>query len=166
MKKGLTAAAIIGGVSLFGYALYKYFTRQVDLLKQFEWKVLDFSLDTIDLKVIKGTIKFRFASISDVELIINKFYLDVYVNGERIGYIEDVNTFIIPANGYTDISFAYTLNPQFIIKNVVDIVAYTTRSKDAILTFDGYAKIKSGFISATVPIKSDCSVKNLECSIA
>lgn len=163
MNKGLTAAAIIGGVSLFGYALYKYFTKQVDLLKQFNWKVLDFTLDTIDLKVLKGTIKFRFSSISDVELIINKFYLDVYVNGERVGYIEDVNTFIIPSNGYTDIAFAYTVNPQFIIKNVVDIVVFTTKAKDAIITFDGYAKIKSGFISATVPIKSDCSVKNLDC---
>lgn len=165
MKKGLTAAAIIGGVSLFGYALYKYFTRQVDLLKQFDWKVLDFTLDTLDLKVLKGTIKFRFSSISDVELIINKFYLDVYVNGERVGYIEDVNTFIIPARGYTDISFAYTVNPQFIIKNVVDIVVFTSKNNDAIITFDGYAKIKSGFINATVPIKSDCSVKNLDCVV-
>ena len=163
MSKGLTALAIIGGISLFGYTLYKYFTKQVDLLKQFNWKVLDFGLDTLDLKVIKGTIKFRFSSISDVELEINKFYLDVYANGERVGYIEDVNTFIIPAKGYTDIPFAYTINPQFIIKNIVDIVAYTSKQKDAIITFDGYVKIKSGFISATVPIKSDCSVKNLEC---
>jgi LEA14-like dessication related protein len=163
MNKGLTAVAIIGGISLFGYGLYKYFTRQIDLLKQFNWKVLDFSLDTLDLKVIKGTIKFRFSSISDVELEINKFYLDVYANGERVGYIEDVNTFIIPAKGYTDIPFAYTINPQFIIKNIVDIIAYTTKQEDAIITFDGYIKIKSGFISATVPIKSDCSVKNLEC---
>lgn len=165
MSKGITAAAIIGGVAVFGYSLYKYFTKQIELLKQFDYKVLDFTLDTIDLKTIKGIIKFRFSSIADVELTISEFYMDLYVNGERVGYIQDVNSFIIPANGYTDISFSYTLNPQYIIKNAIDIIAFTTRQKDAIIGFDGYAKVKSGFISATIPIKSDCSIKNLECTM-
>lgn len=165
MKKALTATAIVGGIAIFGYALYKYFAKQVDLLKEFNWKVLDFSLDVLDLQVIKGVIKFRFSSIADVELTISKFYLDVYINGDRVGYIEDVDTFIIPSKGYTDIPFSYTIDPQYVIKNIVDIIAYSTKRKDAIITFDGYAKISSGFISATVPIKSDCSVKNLECTI-
>lgn len=165
MKKGLIALAIVGGISLFGYAIYRYFTKQIDLLKQFSWEVVDFTFDTADLKLIKGVIKFRFASISDIELTISKFYLDVYVNGDRIGYVEDSQTFIIPANGYTDISLAFTVNPQFIIKNVIDIILTSTKLNDAIISFDGYTQVKSGFISATVPIKSICSVKNMECSL-
>jgi LEA14-like dessication related protein len=165
MKKGLTALAIVGGISLFGYAIYRYFTKQIDLLQQFTWKVVDFTFDTADLKVIKGIIKFRFSSISDIELTISKFYLDVYVNGDRIGYVEDAQTFIIPARGYTDIPLAYTVNPQFILKNVVDIILTSTKLNDAIIGFDGYAQVKSGFISATVPIKSSCSAKNMECSL-
>lgn len=163
MKKGLTALAIVGGISLFGYAIYRYFVKQVDLLKEFSWKVIDFNFDVADLQVIKGVIKFRFASIADLELTISKFYLDVYINGDRVGYIEDVSTFIIPAKGYNDIPFSYTINPQYVIKNIVDILAYSTKLKDAIITFDGYAQVKSGFISATIPIKSNCSVKNMEC---
>jgi hypothetical protein len=46
---------------------------------------------------------------------------------------------------------------------MVDIIAYSTKLKDAIITFDGYAQVKSGFISATIPIKSNCSVKNMGC---
>ena len=166
MKKGLTALAIVGGISLFGYSLYRYFTKQIDLLKQFTWKVVDFSFDTADLKVIKGIIKFRFASISDIELTISKFYLDLYVNGDRVGYIEDAQVFIIPARGYTDISLSYTINPQYVIKNVVDIILTSSKLSDAIISFDGYTQVKSGFISATVPIKSICSAKNMECSLA
>ena len=165
MKKGLTALAIIGGMSIFGFAIYKYFVKQIALLKQFTWKMIDFSIDSIDLQLIKGNIKFRFASISDLEIVISKFYLDLYVNDERVGYIEDTNTFIIPANGYTDISFAYTLNPQLIIKNSVDIILLSTKLKDAVIKFNGYANIKSGFISAVVPVKTSCSVKNLECTM-
>jgi LEA14-like dessication related protein len=127
--------------------------------------VVDFTFDTADLKVIKGIIKFRFSSISDIELTVSKFYLDVYVNGDRIGYVEDPQTFIIPAKGYTDIPLAYTINPQFILKNVVDIILTSTKLNDAIIGFDGYAQVKSGFISATVPIKSSCSAKNMECSL-
>lgn len=165
MKKGLTALAIVGGISLFGYTLYKYFTKQIDLLKQFTWKVVDFSFDTADLKVIKGVIKFRFTSVSDIELTITKFYLDVYVNGDRIGYVEDAQTFILPARGYTDIPLAYTVNPQFILKNVVDIILTSTKLNDTIVSFDGYTQVQSGFIKATVPIKSICSAKNMECSL-
>lgn len=165
MKKALTALAVVGGMSVFGYAIYKYFVKQIDLLKQFTWKMIDFSVDTMDLQVVKGNIKFRFSSISDLEIIVSKFYLDLYINGERVGYVEDLNTFIIPARGYTDISLSYTLNPQLITKNVVDIILISTKLNDAVITFNGYAEIKSGFISATVPVKTACSVKNLDCSM-
>ncbi len=166
MKKGLTALAIVGGISLFGYTLYKYFTTQINLLKEFTWKVVDFTFDSADLKTIKGVITFRFGSIADLELVISEFYLDVYVNGDRVGYIQDAQTFIIPANGYTNIPLSYTINPQLVIKDLVDIILTTTKINDAVVTFDGYAKIKSGFISAPVKIKTDCSVKNRECSVA
>jgi len=166
MKKGLTALAIVGGISLFGYALYRYFTKQIDLLSQFTWKVIDFSFDVADLTTIKGIIKFRFDSIADLELIVSRFYMDVFINGDRVGYIEDSQTFIIPAKGYTDIPLAYTINPQLVLKDVVDIILSSTKLNDAIVTFEGYAEVKSGFISATIPIKSNCSVKNRECQVA
>lgn len=165
MKKALTALAVIGGMSIFGFAIYKYFEKQIALLKQFTWKMIDFSVDTLDLQLIKGNIKFRFASTSDLEIVVSKFYLDLYVNDERVGYIEDTNTFIIPARGYTDIPFAYTLNPQLIIKNSVDIILLSTKLRDAVIKFNGYANIKSGFISTVVPVKTTCSVKNLDCTM-
>lgn len=163
MKKGLATTGILVGVGLFGYAIYKYFANQVSLLKEFGWKVLDFNITDIDLQVIKGNITFRFSSIADLELIVSQFYLDFEMNGKRVGYLEDLRTFIIPAKGYSDITFQYTLNPQYIIKDAVDIILFSTKNSDAVITFDGYAKVSSGFIKATIPVKCDCSVKNLDC---
>jgi hypothetical protein len=48
---------------------------------------------------------------------------------------------------------------------VVDIILTSSKLNDAIISFDGYAQVKSGFISATVPIKSICSAKKMECSL-
>ena len=76
MKKALTALAVVGGMSIFGYAIYRYFEKQIALLKQFTWKMIDFTIDNIDLQVIKGNIKFRFSSVSDLEIIVSSFYLD------------------------------------------------------------------------------------------
>ena len=90
--------------------------------------------------------------------------MDFYVNGENVGYLEDFKPFIIPARGYNDITFGFTLNPQFVIHNIVDIIAIATKKKDAIVTLDGVVKIKSGFVKAAVPIKCNCSIKNMDCS--
>jgi len=164
MKKGLITIAILSGIGIFGYSIYNFYKKQADLLKQFKWKIIDFNLTDWSEDLIKGVISFRFESISDVEITINEFYLDLYFNGKKVGYIQDVSKFIIPAKGYNDIPFEFTLDPQFIIKGLVDIVAYATKQKDATITLDGYVNLKSGFIGATVPIKCNCSVANLDCN--
>ena len=101
-----------------------------------------------------------------MEITITKFYLDVYINGDRVGSIQDTNTFIIPAKGTTDIPLQFTIDPQYVLKNIVDIVSLSTKVKDAIISFYGYGQIKSGFISGTVPIKTDCSIRNMDCKLA
>lgn len=165
MKKALFATAVIGGVALVGYSIYQYFIKQVALLKQFTWKIVDLKLNVVDLTSVTGNITFRFTSIADLEITVTNFFLDVYVNGDRVGSIEDTNTFIIPSKGTTDIPFQFTIDPQYVLKNIVSIVSISTKMKDAIVSFTGFAQIKSGFISGTVPINTDCSIKNLDCKL-
>ena len=167
-KKVVVGSAILGGIAIIGFGIYKYFTKQVDLLKQFQWKIINFKINTLDLNLIKGTITFRFTSISDIEFIINKFYMDFFFNGKMIGYIEDSvlenKANIIPANGYSDITFDFTLNPQLVLTNITDIIAFATAKKDALIGLVGFVDVKSGFLSATVPINCTCTVKDLACS--
>jgi hypothetical protein len=160
-KKTIIALAILGGVSLFGYSIYYYFQRQVDLLKQFEYKIINFTLDTLSLDLIKGKLNVLFSSVADIEVTVTEFYLDFYFDGNRVGYLQDVSKFIIPAHGSTQIAFEYTLNPHLIFGSVGDIIAYTTKQKDAAISVRGYASMKSGFISATLPIIYDTTVKEI-----
>ena len=162
MKKStIVGLSILGGVSVFGYALYAYAKKQAMLLENYVYKIVDFKMDTFDAQKIKGTISVWFGSKSDIEVVIDKFILDFYFNGKKVGYIEDTTPFVIPANGFTTIPFQYTLNPQLVFSNAVDIIAYALRQKDAAISVRGYAKVKSGFVSATLPISYDTTIKEI-----
>lgn len=159
-----TIIAIVGGLALIGGSVYAYFKKQADLLMDFDWKILDIGFDTVNLNLVKGKVKFRFFNKADIQIVVTSFYMNMFVNGEKVGYIEDSGEFVIPAKGYNDITFSYTLNPQFILKNVTNIIAYATKKKDATITLQGDVKLRSGFVRASVPINCDCSMKNYDCN--
>lgn len=162
MTKGkVIGIAILSGVALFGFALYNYARRQAMLLENYTYKIVDFNLSTFDLKKIKGTISVMFGSQADIEVVVEQFYLDFYFNGKKVGYIEDTTPFVIPAKGSTVIPFNFTLNPQLVIGNAVDIVSYGLRQKDAAISVRGYGKLKSGFVKATLPISYDTTIKEI-----
>jgi hypothetical protein len=165
MKKALITTAILGGVGLLGYSIYRFYKKQFDLLKDFKYEILSFDIDELTLNNVTGKINFRFHSVSDIEIMVNEFYMTFGFNNENIGYIKDSGmAHLIPANGYNDLEFEFQLNPQFIIKNAVDIIAYATKQKDALITLDGNISVSSGFVKATVPINCNCSIAKLDCA--
>ena len=161
MKRTLVSVLVLGGVAGFGYALYAYAKKQASLLQDYTYRVVDFSIDTFELKKIKGSISVLFSSKSDVEVVVQNFILDFEFNGKKVGYLEDNTEFVIPAKGSTTIPFKFTLNPQLIFSNAVDIVSYALRQKDASISVKGFAKLKSGFISATIPISYNTTIKEI-----
>lgn len=160
-KSSAIGFLVVSGVAVIGYALYAYAKRQASLLQDYTYKIVDFTLDDLDLQKVKGKISVLFSSKSDVEVVVQNFILDFYFNGKKVGYIEDSSEFVIPAKGMTTIPFNYTLNPQLIFSNAVDIVSYALREKDASVSVRGYAKLKSGFIGATLPISYDTTIKQI-----
>jgi hypothetical protein len=167
MRKGaIIGVTILTGVAAFGYALYYYAKKQVALLEGYQYKINSFKIQTFDLQKIKGTISVYFASNTDIEVLVEKFYLDFYFNGVVVGYIEDATPFIIPARtqnsvGSTIIDFNFTLNPQLVIGNAADIIGYVLRQKDASISVRGYGKLKSGFVRATLPIVYDTTLNEI-----
>jgi hypothetical protein len=161
MKKAVVSVLVLGGVAGFGYALYTYAKRQASLLQDYTYRIVDFKIDTFELQKIKGSISVLFSSKSDVEVVVQNFILDFEFNGKKVGYLEDNTEFVIPAKGSTTIPFNFTLNPQLIFSNAVEIVSYALRQKDASISVKGFAKIKSGFISATLPISYNTTIKEI-----
>lgn len=162
MRKGtIVGLSILSGVAVFGFALYYYAKRQIALLENYKYRIVNFKIDTFDKTKIKGSISVFFGSESDIEVVIEQFYLDFYFNEQKVGYLEDTTPFVIPAKGSTIISFNYTLNPQLVLGNAADIISYAFRQKDAAISIRGFAKLKSGFVKATLPISYDTTIKEL-----
>lgn len=151
----------IGGVSVIGYAFFVYARKQAALLKNYDYKIINFKIDTINLQLINGSISIFFSSKSDVEIIVQEFILRFYFNGKEVGYLEDQSAFVIPSRGSTTIPFRFSLNPQLVLKNITDIVSYSLRQKDAAISIRGHAKVKSGFFKVSVPIEYDTTIKEI-----
>jgi LEA14-like dessication related protein len=160
-KKLLTGSIITLGVGMFGYAIYKYFKKQTELLQDFAWEIASFRFTSLDLNLLKGVMSVNFTNKSDIELKITEAYLDFYFDGVNIGYFQDVQEFVIPAHGTTNIPFEFTLNPQVVIGNFTNLILYTTRQKDAAITVKGFVKVKSGFIRGTFPVTYDTTLQQL-----
>jgi hypothetical protein len=159
LKKTLIGVGILGGLGTFVYAFYAYANRQAKLLEDFTWKLMGVNFDSYSLQAVKGKVEILFTSKSDVEVQIQKFVMTFYFNGAEVGYIEDTTPFIIPARGTAPINFSFTLNPQLIFGNVTNIINYALQKEDASVSLRGFASIKSGFVSATLPITYDSTIK-------
>jgi hypothetical protein len=156
MKKALL---ILGGLGVLGFGLYKYFTYQAKKLLDFEWAFSGIKVNRFSLSELNLVITIRFTSKADIEAKVEKLYLDLFLMGVRVGYISEDKPFILPARGSADIPLNISINPQVIFKNIIDVTSGIGKNKDVMFKFDGFANIKSGFVSTTLPIKYETSIK-------
>lgn len=160
-KKNIIIGSIIGGVGILAYSIYHYIKKQTELIQQFTYKIVGIKFNNFNLNLIKGTISVLFTSQADIEVEVKAFYLDFYFNENKVGYLEEASSFIIPARGSSTIDLDFTLNPQLVIGNAVDLVEYSMRTKDANIYISGYARLKSGFINVTLPIEYNTTLSEL-----
>lgn len=153
MTKSVKNILIIGGIVGVGYAIYRYFKKQIGLITNYDYKIIGVRIKKLTKNEVVFDIKTRFFNKSKIEATINKIYLNVLVEGYDVGYITENKPFIIPSEGSSDIDLQISANPQFVLKNALGILLGGVKRKDLKFTIDGYANIKSGFISTTLPVK-------------
>jgi hypothetical protein len=160
-KKAVATVGIIGGLALIGFSIYYYIKRQTDLIKNFTYVITGINFTTFNLSLIKGDITIAFTNTSDIEVLVNEFYVDFFFNDEYVGYLEDKTPFVIKNRETTPVTTEFTLNPQIILGNITNIAVFTTQFKDAAFKVSGKARVKSGFISVTVPVEFRTTLREL-----
>jgi hypothetical protein len=146
-------------LSLLGFGLYRYFKTQADLLTKFTWKIQGFKIRKFSFEELSIDLTFLFTSVADLEAKLEKIYLDLYLEGKNVGYINEVKEFIIPAKGSSSIPIFVSINPQAIFKNIIEFTLNVAKNKDVRFKIDGFASVKSGFVKTTLPIKYETSLK-------
>ncbi len=147
------------GVGVLGFGLYRYFKSQAILLSDYTYEILSIKVKSLTKTQISFDLGFRFISKADISATVERLYLDVVAEGKNVGYIVEDKPFVIPANGYSDITLGFSFDPQLVLKNIVEILLNTTQKKDLNFAIKGYAKIKSGFVSTTIPIEYSTTIK-------
>jgi LEA14-like dessication related protein len=153
MNRTIKTVAIVGGIGVIIYAIYSYYKKQFKLISDYDYKIIGVKIKSMTSNNIVFDTKYRFFNKSKIEAEVNKIFLKVIVEGVEIGYITENDKFFIPAQGSSDIDLQISANPQLVFKNILGIALGGFKKKDINFTMDGYANIRSGFISTTLPIK-------------
>jgi LEA14-like dessication related protein len=159
MKNWKTITAIALLIASAGGLLW-YYRRQKKLLLDYDRKLI--GLKIVQLSADKTVINFiiRFTNKSDIEATINRMYSDLYVNDVYVGYLSDTRPMIIPAKGYSDIEAQISFSPILVLKNILTILLSSASLSTIRYKLKGYASIKSGLVSVSVPFEYEGTLKD------
>jgi LEA14-like dessication related protein len=159
--KYLKPTLIIGGLGIIGYALYRYYQKQLNFLQNIQYSLKGFKIINVAKEAVTLEITQRIFNSSNVEANVSEMYLDLYINQIKVGTIDESKDILLLPNKSTDVSYKLTFDPQLILKNVVNLVTLTIALKDMQIKAEGYVKVKSSFISTTIPFSYKNNLKSL-----
>lgn len=159
--KTLRALLVVSGIGVIGYAIYRYYLKQVDFLKDFEYKVTGLKIASITSDNISLDITTQIVNNSNVEATVKEIYLDCYLNKVKVGNVTEVKDIFVSANGYSNFSFRFSFNPKIVLGNIINIVTLSVGTKDVMFDMDGYVRIESGFVKTTIPFEYSNNLKSL-----
>lgn len=158
MKKIIIISSI---VLVVGGGIYYFYKRQIELLKELTYKPMGLQLVKLDMDESIINLKLRITSTSTIEAMVDELNLDFYLNGIKLANIVENRTIVIPARGYSDVDLKIAFSPQAIKENVVSLGSYFIQKKDALIRLNGYAKVKSAFMSLRLPFEYETTLKEL-----
>ena len=159
--KNLKALYIIGGLGLIGYALYRYYLKQIDFLKDITYQVIGLKVLSISANQGSMDITTRIYNASNVEATVKEMYLDFLINGIKVGSVNEVKDILILPAQSTDVTFNFKFNPRILGQNILDIVSLSVGSKDVVFDAKGFVKVKSSFLTTTIPFEYSNNLKSI-----
>jgi LEA14-like dessication related protein len=159
--KTLRGLLIFSGIGIIGYALYRYYKKQVEFIQNYQYKVTGLKIVSIKPDEITVDITTKITNDSNVDATIKEMYLDFYVNKSRVGNINEVKDIQVRANATSDFSFRISFNPKLVLGNLVNIVTLSVGAKDLIFDVEGYVKVESGLVKTTIPFTYSNNLKSI-----
>ena len=161
MKKYLKPALLISGLGIISYALFRYYSKQVDFIKEISYKITGIRLVNITKGDVTIEVIMDIYNASNVEAKVTEIFLDFKMNDIKVGSINESEEFTIKPTKTSQVRYNFTFNPSLIVKNIVNIATITLSLKDVKFVADGFIKVKSSFISTTIPFAYENTLKNI-----
>jgi LEA14-like dessication related protein len=152
---------IVGGLGIIGYALWRYYKKQVDFLKDISYGVTRVNVVSITKNRVTLTIWAKIYNASNVDAVIKEMLLDFYVNGVKVGNVTEQKDIGIAPMQTSLINFNFSFDPSVLGKNIVDLVSLSIKAKDVDFGFSGYVGVESGGLKATLPFEYKNNLKTI-----
>lgn len=152
--------ALLAGLGLIGFAVYRYYKRQVKFLEDITYKVIGFKIKKLSIESVSVDITARIFNASNIEATVKEMYLDAYINEIKIGNVNEVKDILILPQKSSDVTFNFTFDPRLIGANVVSIITGSIAAKDVYFDVKGFLKVKSGFLTLPLPFEYRNNLKS------
>jgi LEA14-like dessication related protein len=152
---------IVGGLGVIGFALYRYYLKQINFLKEITYQVTGLNIRSITANQVSIDITTKIYNASNVEATVKEIFLDIFINNVKVGNVNEVKDILILPRQTTEITFNFSFNPRLIGKNLLDIISLSVAAKDVIFDAKGYIRVKSSFITTSIPFEYQNNIKSL-----
>lgn len=159
--KALKPILFLSGVGIIGYALYRYYIKQIDFLRNITYQIKSIRIRSITENAVSVDVSALIYNASNVEAVVKEMYLDVFINDIKVANVNEVKDIKILPTQSSVVDFNFTFNPRRVAQNLVSLLLSTATSKNAKLNMDGYVKVKSSFIATTIPFAYENNLSNL-----
>ena len=163
-----TGWIILGGIVIVGGAgAYYYYKQQIKALQRLDFKIIGYKIISISENSATIQLTVRVTNPSVFEVQVQDFYVDVYLNNEKISNLVPVNPFIVPSKNisgqpsYNDANIIVNFSPRQVFLDALGLATDFLNKKDLPIRVVGSARLKSSFITLTVPVEYDTTVKEL-----
>lgn len=158
--KALKTIALVTGIGLIGYSVYRYYQKQINFLKDITYQITGIKIREFSKQKVSLDISALIFNASNVEATVSQMYLDVFINGVAVGNVNEIKDILILPKQSTVVQFNFSFDPSKIAKNIVDLVTLTVAAKDIIIDIKGYIRVKSGFLSTALPFEYRNNLKS------
>lgn len=151
---------IIGGVVLIAGGLGYYLYKERQLFDNISYDFLGITINNVSGTNINANVKLLFKSSVDTEAKIKNINLDVYIQGQQVGHITNVQPFIIPARANSIVDLNFDINPAIVLSSSVNVLTALSNAQaaNAMVSLRGTAKIDSGVFTVTLPVTYDKTI--------
>lgn len=156
-----TAIILIGLLGAAGVAVY-YYERQITLLEQLTYEMVSFNVRgqiTAQLMTLDFTV--RLFSHSTIDAQVSAMYIDIYINGIKLGSVTNNQGFIIPAMGYSDAPLQVNISPALLASDLVGLLLGGLQTQNFTIGLVGYIQIKEAFLKISVPFTYNTTLQQL-----
>ena len=155
MNSGIKSLLYLTGIGLIAYGAYNYYVVEKDLFVNSQFDVTKISIVEISPSSVTLNLTVRLTNNSHIDISIQDMYLDIYLNGVNVGFVLQPIYTNIKSKASSDIPLTASLNlPNIVTGSLSNIVDMIKQGSVTIKTI-GYASVKSGFISVTMPIEQE-----------